>query len=144
MGREWRVVHNKQEKQAALPAILRQALLQAMSPRSTQQTTQSVEARFMPSWRTLKMSFDVPLCRRSVALWCSTTPCTWSLGIFLKSPTRLDRAKRFFLFFFMISEMISKHSRRRVNFGLGRIHPNGCMFELFFLNSNLKHNPSKN
>ena len=47
-GRGWRVVHNKQEKQAAVLAILRQAL-QAMSPTSTQQTTQSLEVRFMPS-----------------------------------------------------------------------------------------------
>ena len=85
VGRGWRVVHNKQKKQAALPAMLRQAP-QAMSPSSTRQTTQSLEVRFMPSWRTLGMYFVVPRCRRSVALWYSTTPCMWSSSIFFLIP----------------------------------------------------------
>ena len=40
------------------------------------------------------VSFVVALCRHSVALWCSITPCMWSSGIFFISPTRLDRAKK--------------------------------------------------
>ena len=51
---------SQQAGEKSCAAGIRQAL-QAMSPRSTQQTTQSLEVRFMPSWRTLRVYFVVPL-----------------------------------------------------------------------------------
>ena len=92
MGRGWRVVRNKQEKQAALPAILRQAL-QAVSPRSTQQTTQSLEARFMPVPSGCLLLF---LFAGAALLLCGAVQLL-TRGvrvIFKKSPTQLDRAKK--------------------------------------------------
>ena len=39
---------------------------------------------------------------------------------------------------------LNDHPTRCFNFGLRRVHPNGCKFELNFKKSNLKQNPSKN
>ena len=49
------------------------------------------------------------------------------------------RTKSYFTFFLKLND----HPARCFNFGLSRIHPNGCMFEFIKKKSNLKQNPSR-
>ena len=72
--------------------------------------------------------------RRTLYITCLVHICT----------SYLKKMKGWTKSYFTLFLKLNDHPTRCFNFGLIRIHPNGCMFELNFLNSNLKQNPSRN